>query len=130
MARDDPMMRFRAPEKLKREIEGAAARNGRSLNSEIIHRLEAAETSDSKLKSYLQEEAADLEYLLEGAKTEAERLSKELKEQKDHIIDNGPVDGLLLGQLIVSHSWALERVADYERRLRRIKRVLGDGSRE
>lgn len=40
MARDDPMMRFRAPADLKARIEEAAAKNGRSLNAEIVHRLE------------------------------------------------------------------------------------------
>lgn len=40
MARDDPMMRFRAPTHLKERIEEAAAKNGRSLNSEIVQRLE------------------------------------------------------------------------------------------
>lgn len=40
MARDDPMMRFRAPTELKTRIEEAASKNGRSLNAEIVHRLE------------------------------------------------------------------------------------------
>lgn len=40
MARDDPMMRFRAPTELKARIEEAASKNGRSLNAEIVHRLE------------------------------------------------------------------------------------------
>lgn len=40
MARDDPMMRFRAPQELKSKIEASATENGRSLNAEIVHRLE------------------------------------------------------------------------------------------
>ncbi|NSL91696.1 Arc family DNA-binding protein [Acetobacter syzygii] len=42
MARDDPMMRFRAPTELKARIEEAAAKNGRSLNAEIVQRLDAS----------------------------------------------------------------------------------------
>ncbi|MCP1274814.1 Arc family DNA-binding protein [Gluconobacter albidus] len=42
MARDDPMMRFRAPKDLKSKIEESASQNGRSLNAEIVHRLEAS----------------------------------------------------------------------------------------
>lgn len=123
---DDPQFKIRIPAHLKARLEEDARANGRTITGEILQRIELGASNDARLADFLQEEVADLEYLLEGAKTEAERLSKELKEQKDHIIDNGPVDGLLLGQLIVSHSWALERVADYERRLRRIKRVLGE----
>ncbi|MBO1360620.1 Arc family DNA-binding protein [Acetobacter sacchari] len=40
MARDDPMMRFRAPEQLKHLIEQSSASNGRTMNAEIVHRLE------------------------------------------------------------------------------------------
>ena len=42
MARDDPMMRFRAPTELKTRIEEAASKNGRSLNAEIVQRLDAS----------------------------------------------------------------------------------------
>lgn len=126
MARDDPMMRFRASEKLKREIEEAAARNGRSINSEIVHRLGMTNPSEAPLAVFLNEEAEELRHLLSGAQAECDRLSEEMERQKAAAIDNGPVDGMILGQLIVEHRWARERVADYERRLRRIKRVLGE----
>ncbi|GAA3674814.1 Arc family DNA-binding protein [Acetobacter lovaniensis] len=126
MARDDPMMRFRASEKLKREIEEAAARNGRSINSEIVHRLGMTNPNEAPLAVFLSEEAEELRHLLSGAQAECDRLSEEMERQKAAAIDNGPVDGMILGQLIVEHRWARERVADYERRLRRIKRVLGE----
>lgn len=42
MARDDPMMRFRAPTELKEKIEESAAKTGRSLNAEIVQRLQAS----------------------------------------------------------------------------------------
>jgi len=49
MARNDPMMRFRAPEELRAKLEAAAAESHRSLNAEIVQRLEGSfskETSD------------------------------------------------------------------------------------
>jgi len=39
MARDDPQFRIRLPAELKSRIEEEAARAGRSLNAEIVHRL-------------------------------------------------------------------------------------------
>lgn len=126
MARDDPMMRFRAPENLKREIEEAAARNGRSLNAEIVHRLEAANPNDAPLAEFLREEAEELWYLAGGAKQDYERITKDLERQKNSLASGEPVDGMLLGQLIVEHRWAGDKVTEYERRLRRIKRVLGE----
>lgn len=40
MAVDDPMMRVRLPAPLKARIEEAARAGGRSMNSEIVQRLE------------------------------------------------------------------------------------------
>ncbi|NSY21881.1 Arc family DNA-binding protein [Agrobacterium vitis] len=40
MAKDDPHFRLRIPETLKNQIESAAESNHRSINAEIIHRLE------------------------------------------------------------------------------------------
>jgi L-fucose isomerase-like protein len=40
----------RLPEKLRRWMERAASKNGRSMNSEIIHRLEQSIDSESELE--------------------------------------------------------------------------------
>ena len=40
MARDDPQMKLRLAPELKAAIEAAARSSGRSLNAEIVHRLE------------------------------------------------------------------------------------------
>lgn len=40
MARDDPHFRLRIPDQLKKQIESAAAEHSRSINAEIIRRLE------------------------------------------------------------------------------------------
>jgi len=40
MAREDPMMRFRAPAELKAWVEAQAAENGRSVNAELVWMIE------------------------------------------------------------------------------------------
>jgi len=50
MARNDPMMRFRAPEELRARLEAAAAESHRSLNAEIVQRLEQSFLNDSFIK--------------------------------------------------------------------------------
>lgn len=42
MSRDDPHFRLRVPTELKTRIEAAAAENNRSMNAEIVARLEAS----------------------------------------------------------------------------------------
>lgn len=40
MARDDPQVNIRMPERVKSALEEAARDNGRSLTAEIVHRLQ------------------------------------------------------------------------------------------
>jgi len=47
MARDDPHFRLRIPEEMKQQIEVAAAENRRSINAEIIHRLQTTLEKDA-----------------------------------------------------------------------------------
>lgn len=42
MSREDPQMKIRLPADLKEEIEAAAKQSGRSMNAEIVARLEAS----------------------------------------------------------------------------------------
>ncbi|MDZ7863356.1 Arc family DNA-binding protein [Acidovorax sp.] len=42
MSRDDPQMKIRLPEEVKARIDAAAAEAGRSLNAEIVARLESS----------------------------------------------------------------------------------------
>ncbi|AXH72231.1 MAG: Mnt repressor [Caudoviricetes sp.] len=109
-------------DRLKRAADDA----GHSMNAEIIKRLESNLPADSKFEAFLREEAEELWYLARGAKHDYERITKDLERQKNSLAAGEQVDGMLLGQLIVEHRSAAERVADYERRLRRIKRVLGE----
>lgn len=41
MARDDPQMKLRLPEEMRDRLKAAADTRGRSMNAEIIHRLES-----------------------------------------------------------------------------------------
>ncbi|KXV78783.1 Arc family DNA-binding protein [Acetobacter cerevisiae] len=109
-------------DRLKRAADDA----GHSMNAEIINRLENSLPADSKLEAFLRDEAEELWHLGRDAKQDYERITKDLERQKNSLVSGEPVDGMLLGQLIVEHRWAAERLSDYERRLRRIKRVLGE----
>lgn len=64
MARDDPMMRFRAPSELKQKIEEAAAENGRSLNADILHRLEFSDENSKSLRTFLEGELEELQHAM------------------------------------------------------------------
>lgn len=48
MARDDPHFRLRIPDQLKRQIESIAADNSRSINAEIVSRLQDSLFGSSK----------------------------------------------------------------------------------
>ena len=57
MARTDPQFNVRMPADLKEKIEDAAKKNGRSMNAEIVYRLqrtfdEAAPPTDSAPRQY------------------------------------------------------------------------------
>lgn len=119
------MLHVRVSETLKGTLELSAKEAGRSMNAEIVQRLEAGGQDDGPLIAFLREEAAELEHLVQGSREEYERLSKDLRELRERIIDKGAVDDQAIGELVIERRWAGERATDYERRLRRIKRVLG-----
>jgi hypothetical protein len=58
---DTVQLKLRFPEKLRLRIEGAAERNQRSMNSEIVHRLEQSFEKGDRL--------ADLEAIAQRAAT-------------------------------------------------------------
>jgi predicted DNA-binding protein len=59
MAREDPQMKLRVPTELKARVEEAAQHAGRSLNAEIVHRLERSFVVDEQLAIPLLETLAD-----------------------------------------------------------------------
>jgi hypothetical protein len=72
-----PVM-VRLPEKLRRWLERAAAENGRSMNTEIIHRLEKSIASESELVRLLDRVAGRLQ-AVEAAQAEALQALQRLK---------------------------------------------------
>ncbi|HIQ36211.1 MAG TPA: Arc family DNA-binding protein [Acinetobacter venetianus] len=61
MSRADPQINIRVPIELKKEIEHAAIENSRSLNAEVVHRLqeslkgEKVSTSDLSTEQLMEE---------------------------------------------------------------------------
>ncbi|HHP0305470.1 Arc family DNA-binding protein [Acinetobacter baumannii] len=53
MSRADPQINIRVPIELKKEIEHAAIENSRSLNAEVVHRLQQSLSSGRVNKSEL-----------------------------------------------------------------------------
>lgn len=54
MSREDPQMKLRIPAELKQLIEDAAKANGRSMNAEIVARLEATFQQVSEISQAIQ----------------------------------------------------------------------------
>ncbi|MGO1079707.1 Arc family DNA-binding protein [Inquilinus sp. CA228] len=75
MARDDPHFRLRIPAAMKRQVEEAAVQNKRSMNAEIIARIESSFTSPAAPR--LAE--ADAEYV---ADLVAAKLARKLRGTK------------------------------------------------
>jgi hypothetical protein len=59
MAREDPQLKLRLSAELKARVEEAAQHAGRSLNAEIVHRLERSFVVDEQLAIPLLETLAD-----------------------------------------------------------------------
>jgi predicted DNA-binding protein len=77
MARNDPQMNIRIPSDLKEKIEKAKEASGRSMNAEIVHRLEASFMTD---KEYADAKGVALERV---SRMEAEFTDKFEKMSKD-----------------------------------------------
>lgn len=60
MARNDPQMNLRFPAELKGQIEEAAKSNGRSMNAEIVARLEASFTAKLEQKYVVADELENM----------------------------------------------------------------------
>ncbi|MFW6681762.1 Arc family DNA-binding protein [Komagataeibacter intermedius] len=90
MARNDPMMRFRAPEELKARIEQAAAKNSRTLNAEIIYRLDRSfAESDPPWIAHTRKDA--LEFQLVQAESKLKWLSEKWN---DRLATGKPIGNL------------------------------------
>lgn len=99
MSREDPQMKIRLSADLKDQIEAASKQSGRSMNAEIVARLEASLAGHSPL--------------LSGQSEEAEQLRSELlalierKRRNSEVIDYLKESGLPTQelQLAFSNEW-------------------------
>jgi hypothetical protein len=73
MARDDPHFRLRIPEALKDQVEASAKANNRSMNAEIISRLERSFDLDDGLTA-LTDRVEELESMVEGQNKQIDQL--------------------------------------------------------
>ena len=76
MSREDPQMKIRLPEALKGQIEGASATNNRTMNAEIVARLQASFEEGPSSKGKGPAETPDM--LIEGYR-QAVRSSEEVR---------------------------------------------------
>lgn len=126
MARDDPMMRFRAPPELKQIIEDAAATNGRSLNAEILHRLEFSDENSQILRSFLEAELSELQHDMPHLIAARDEHKTRFQAAMDAVLSGTPIDGEVMAELRYELRMAQERLDEKAARMRRIERVLGE----
>lgn len=77
MTREDPLIRVRLPEQLKAQVQAAAADARRSMNAEIVSRLEATFTNNAPSGDDLRQRVAVLESELETVQKQMRWLENE-----------------------------------------------------
>jgi hypothetical protein len=89
------------------------------MNAEIVYRLESGIPDDSPGLRFLKEEAAELEFQIDG-------LRRERAEQSAQVKDYEKIGGDLVASAILRMEIraTTARLVEAESRLRRIKRVL------
>lgn len=83
MARDDPQLKIRLPGDLKERIETAASDNNRTMNAEIVARLQ--ESFDDTLKfehGVLEDAVAEMVPAMNGLLAEVKALRAQLRKGK------------------------------------------------
>ena len=95
MSREDPQMKIRLPADLKDQIEAAAKAAGRSMNAEIVARLERSFTADKEVEqiafesgfeaAMLREDVARLTALLQKANESKANQSQNTDEIADKV---------------------------------------------
>lgn len=119
MSKADAQMKIRLPEALKADIEEAAATHGRSMNAEIVGRLENKRGKWEDLIDFLRQEVVDLKMQIEGIKKEREEQHAQALEYAKRGSD------VLAGAILqMDIRWTNNRLFEAESRLRRIERVL------
>ncbi|MEK5750814.1 Arc family DNA-binding protein [Acinetobacter variabilis] len=80
MSREDPQLKIRLPLELKEKITQSAADHGRSINSEVVARLEQSFEPEVKVSETLEFELMKRSYLDQAQQV------KELKEMVEKLI--------------------------------------------
>lgn len=86
MSREDPQMKIRLPEELKARIDASATQAGRSLNAEIVARLEGSYRTDND--SFKRELEAQVAAVLARADTLSLRVDL-IKSRMDNLFTRG-----------------------------------------
>ena len=79
---DQVQLKLRFDEKLRRKLERAAERNDRSMNAEIVHRLERSLQDEEILTEIRNELAAMKKAIMETQEEQFEKLYEQWKEDE------------------------------------------------
>lgn len=107
-------------------IRESAEKNRHSMNSEIVERIRHSELPSDECRTFLQEEAAELEAQIPGIKWELDEARKRLGAALEKLLDRDGEIGHTVQGLQLEARFCRVRLEEAESRLRRIKRVLGE----
>ncbi|MGC0154850.1 Arc family DNA-binding protein [Chromobacterium vaccinii] len=80
MARTDPQVNMRMPAELKDSLQQAALANGRSLNAEIVQRLDES----FKVAARISAQIAQQEHIIHDEKSDSSAVAKALLQRQMH----------------------------------------------
>lgn len=119
-------MHIRVSEDLKERLEKAAKEKGRSMNAEIVQRLDGASHDAKEFINFLKDEAEELEAQIPSIKWELDQAHKQLGEMIAALTETDtPITDDKIALLQSQTRFYRAKLEDAESRLRRIKRVIG-----
>ena len=83
MSREDPQLKIRLPLELKEKITQSAADHGRSINSEVVTRLEESFEPEVRVS-----ETLEFQLMMQSYLEQAKQI-KELKEMLEQVLKKG-----------------------------------------
>lgn len=112
---------------LLQSLRVAAAKNGHSINAEIVDILGGARSAPDGCTDFLREEAAELEAQIPGIKWELDQAHKRLGEMITTLTETDqPVTDDKIALLQTQTRFYRAKLDEAESRLRRIRRVVGE----
>lgn len=90
MAREDPQLKLRLTEELKALVTNAAKANGRSVNAEIVSRLEASFSNDDEI-AYLRDKDRENETIINRLTGMVQDLTAAAKKEREDEKENEEV---------------------------------------